>query len=81
MLIRSSKTTLLIAIAAGFITVTMLAVFATHAAHAQSAVVPAGVVGDGTPGSCSEATLTAALATGGTITFNCGGPKTILILS
>jgi predicted outer membrane repeat protein len=56
-------------------------VFATHAAHAESAAVAAGVVGDGTPGSCSEATLTAALASGGTITFNCGGPKTILILS
>lgn len=33
----------------------------------------AGVVGDGTAASCTEATLTAALAGGGTITFNCGG--------
>jgi hypothetical protein len=41
----------------------------------------AGVVGDGTPGSCTEAALTAALAGGGTVTFNCGGPKTILVLS
>lgn len=40
-----------------------------------------GVVGDGTPASCTEAALTAALAGGGTITFNCGGPKTILVTS
>src|SRR5689334_1234552 len=41
----------------------------------------AAVVGDGTPSSCTEAALTAALAGGGTVTFQCGGPKTILILS
>jgi hypothetical protein len=41
----------------------------------------AGVVGDGTPASCTEAAFTAALLGGGTITFNCGGPKTILVLS
>src|SRR5262245_45596007 len=41
----------------------------------------AAVVGDGTPNSCTEAALTAALAGGGTVTFQCGGPKTILILS
>jgi hypothetical protein len=40
----------------------------------------AGVVGDGTPNSCTEAALTTALAGGGTVTFNCGGPKTILVL-
>lgn len=38
-----------------------------------------GVVGDGTPGSCTEANLDSALAGGGTITFNCGGPKTIAL--
>lgn len=32
----------------------------------------AGVVGTGTPESCTEAALSAALAGGGTITFNCG---------
>ncbi len=46
----------------------------------------AGVVGTGTPASCTEAALDAALAGGGTINFNCGaaahtiflsGPKTI----
>jgi len=41
----------------------------------------AGVVGDGTPGSCTESALTTALAGGGTVTFNCGGPKTITLTS
>lgn len=41
----------------------------------------AGVVGDGTPGSCTEAALTAALSGGGVVSFNCGGPQTILITS
>jgi predicted outer membrane repeat protein len=40
-----------------------------------------GVVGNGTPGSCTEAALNAALVGGGTVTFNCGGPATILVLS
>lgn len=40
-----------------------------------------GVVGDGTPGSCTEGALNMALAGGGTITFNCGGPKTITLTS
>lgn len=35
-------------------------------------VEAAGVVGNGTPGSCTEAALNAALAGGGTVTFNCG---------
>jgi predicted outer membrane repeat protein len=39
----------------------------------------AGVVGDGTPGSCTEAALNAALVGGGDVSFNCGGPKAILI--
>jgi predicted outer membrane repeat protein len=40
----------------------------------------AGVVGSGTPSSCTEAALTAQFAAGGTITFNCGGgPQTIPI--
>ncbi len=41
----------------------------------------AGVVGDGTPASCTEAALTAALAGGGLVTFNCGGPKSITVTS
>jgi predicted outer membrane repeat protein len=49
--------------------------FAAQVAHAG------GVVGDGTPGSCTQAALTTALAGGGTVTFNCGGPTTILVTS
>ncbi len=33
----------------------------------------AGVVGTGTPGSCTQTALTTALTGGGTVTFNCGG--------
>jgi predicted outer membrane repeat protein len=50
-------------------------------ATAGIAAPAGGVVGDGTPGSCTEAALSAALAGGGTVTFDCGGPKTILVLS
>ncbi len=40
----------------------------------------AGVVGDGTPGSCTEAALDAALVGGGSVTFNCGAsPVTITV--
>lgn len=38
-----------------------------------------GVVGNGTPGSCTETALNTALAGGGTVTFNCGGPQTITL--
>jgi uncharacterized repeat protein (TIGR01451 family) len=38
----------------------------------------AGVVGSGTPGSCTEAALNAALAGGGTVTFNCGGSPVVI---
>ncbi len=42
----------------------------------------AGVVGNGTPGSCTEAALNAALTGGGSVSFNCGpGPVTIGITS
>ncbi|MBZ5709695.1 right-handed parallel beta-helix repeat-containing protein [Nannocystis pusilla] len=37
------------------------------------------VVGDGTPGSCNESALAAALAGGGVVTFACGGPVTITL--
>jgi hypothetical protein len=43
---------------------------------------PDSVVGDGTPASCTEAALDAALARGGVIVFRCGGgPHTLLITS
>ncbi len=41
----------------------------------------AGVVGTGTPASCTQAALTTALTGGGTVTFNCGGAATILVIS
>lgn len=41
--------------------------------------VAAGVVGNGSPASCTEAALDAALAGGGTVAFNCGGAVTIPI--
>ncbi|MBV9067387.1 MAG: hypothetical protein JO093_19705 [Acidobacteria bacterium] len=38
----------------------------------------AGIVGSGTPSSCTEVALQSQLAAGGTVTFNCGaGPQTI----
>ena len=39
----------------------------------------AGVVGGGTPGSCTEAAFNAALAGGGSVSFNCGGSHTITL--
>src|SRR5437763_1953306 len=49
-------------------------------AFAPPAVFAAGVVGDGTPGSCTDAALTSALSGGGLVTFNCGpSPVTIVI--
>lgn len=47
-----------------------------------SATRAAGVVGTGTPASCTEAALVAALAGGGPVTFNCGpAPVTITFTS
>ena len=49
---------------------------------APRAAYAAGVVGSGTPASCTEADLAAKLSGGGTITFNCGpSPATIAITS
>lgn len=51
-----------------------------HAAPARVAQTPAaGVVGTGTPASCTEDALYGALSGGGVITFNCGGPAVITI--
>ena len=44
------------------------------AAHGSNG---AGVVGNGTPASCADAALNAALAGGGTVTFDCGGAAMI----
>ncbi len=45
-----------------------------------SPAVAAGVVGDGTPASCTDAALTGALAGGGTVTFNCGPSPVVVAL-
>lgn len=41
----------------------------------------AGVVGSGTPASCTEAAFTTRLGGGGNVTFNCGGAKTIVVVN
>jgi hypothetical protein len=47
-----------------------------------STSLTAGVVGSGTPTSCTQSALQAQLAAGGSVTFNCGaGPQTIAITS
>jgi hypothetical protein len=48
---------------------------------APSIARAAGAVGDGTSASCTDAALNAALAGGGLVTFNCGGPATIDVSS
>ena len=50
---------------------------AVFVAGAPSSTWAAGVVGTGTAASCSDAALDAALAGGGLVTFDCGGPATI----
>ena len=50
---------------------------ALGAARAEAA----GVVGTGTPASCTQAAFNAALAGGGTVTFNCGAGAVIPITS
>ncbi len=58
-----------------FVLATLLAATLATPTPAQAA----GVVGTGTPASCTEAALNAALTNGGTVTFNCGGPTTIVL--
>lgn len=48
------------------------------AACLPAAVHAAGVVGNGSPASCTEAALNAALAGGGSVTFNCGGGPVVI---
>jgi hypothetical protein len=55
---------------------------ATFPQHTAQAAPTGGVVGTGTPASCTEAALNARLAGGGTVTFNCGAtPYTITLTS
>jgi predicted outer membrane repeat protein len=62
--------------------VMLLAVLLLLLAAAVRPVHAAGVVGDGSAASCTEAALATALAGGGTVTFNCGSsPVTITVTS
>ena len=65
----------------GLVCVLVVAIVLTTSIGLVKAAPDGGVVGDGTPGSCTEAALNTALAGGGTVTFNCGGPKTITLTS
>src|SRR5438093_9106788 len=70
-----AKPWLVVVLVTAVIVPIMLAVVSPQLAQA------AGVVGNGSPASCDEAAFTARLGGGGNVTFNCGGPKTILVLS
>jgi len=59
-----------------FIAALMIALLALAAMPASPAYA-GGVVGTGTPASCTEAAFDARLAGGGAVTFNCGGAATI----
>lgn len=52
--------------------VCVLAILTLLLLDAASVVKASGVVGNGTPASCTEAAFNAALQGGGLITFNCG---------
>ena len=66
----------------GFGAVTVLVVRATVALLLLPLPALAdGVVGTGSPASCIEGALDVALTSGGAVTFNCGGPATIVITS
>ena len=53
---------------------------AGDSAWAQGPSTPTGgIVGNGDPASCTEAALAARLSGGGAVTFNCGGPKSIIV--
>jgi hypothetical protein len=59
----------------------LLALLCFCVALAAGPAEAAGVVGTGTPASCTQAALNTALAGGGTVTFNCGAGATIPITS
>ncbi len=65
------------------VTLALLIALLLATAVDEVAIVQAGgVVGNGTPQSCTEATLNTALAAGGTVSFNCGTqPITITFTS
>lgn len=60
----------MIVLGAGFLLTILLAPQVAHAG---------GVVGNGTPGSCTDSAFQTVFALGGKVTFNCGTSKTILV--
>lgn len=56
-----------------FISYLLVVVFVLAALAVPGHVAAAGVVGNGSPASCTEAAFRAAVAGGGAVTFNCGG--------
>jgi hypothetical protein len=65
-----------------YLTATLVAALVLFFLLLPQPVRAAGVVGDGTSGSCTEAALDTALAGGGSVTFHCGnGPVTITVTS
>jgi hypothetical protein len=74
-----------IALSSSIITAGLLWLIAATTANSQPIVYAApdgGVVGNGTPASCTQAAFDAKLSGGGTIDFNCGGsPVTIVLTS
>src|SRR5215216_3696623 len=59
-----------------FLTLTLVLIVIFQVAL-PNAVFAAGTVGTGSAASCTETALNTALAGGGAVTFNCGGPATI----
>src|SRR5690349_15342900 len=60
--------------------ISIIVMFLLIALGSGQAVYAAGVVGNGSSGSCTESALRTALNNGGTVTFNCGGsPLTITL--
>src|SRR5438093_8996026 len=70
-----AKPWLVVVLVTAVIVPIMLAVVSPQLAQA------AGVVGNGSPASCDEAAFTGRLGGGGNVTFNCGGPKTIVVVN
>jgi hypothetical protein len=61
--------------------VRVLATLALAVFTAPSSARAAGVVGTGTPGSCNDTALNAALTGGGLVTFDCGGGAVTIDIS
>jgi predicted outer membrane repeat protein len=72
-----SRTRILYLSFAGALVLASLALFTLFTPNMAWA---GGVVGDGTPASCTDAALSAAVASGGLVTFNCGpSPQSIIV--